>query len=271
MSKTRVALLISLLFCSQTFPLSAAQAGEPSALPPSVAQPASSTTAVGKVEAKLWQKGSTVQIIDAQGTHAISGKTDLHENDQVVCGANSTAEITLNDGSHLILSPGSSLTIHQLTHHHLDQGSVYASVVKNTYTPKRPFIIRTGCATMGVRGTQFLVQHDAKAGSTVSTLDGVVAIARTPEELNKPGSVYLIHAGKQSKMDFTSARATKPQKFNRKTLFEQLSTQNPQFAEHIQDFYRQNGRPDAFRSSTGPNKAKRAWTPPKPRRPIGHK
>ena len=76
----------------------------------------------------------------------------------------------------------------------LKRGSLTANVAKAPPTappssapaaaPPLKFFIKTNAAVMGVRGTEFVVDHDDKAGSEVHTLDGTVDVAANEEDLS---------------------------------------------------------------------------------------
>ena len=107
----------------------------------------------------------------------------------MVTGEGVAARLLYPDGSQLLLGENSELQI-QLPEAgapmaELQKGSVTAKVTKAA-TPGAPYklFIKTNAAVMGVRGTEFVDDHDPAAGKTeLHTLEGRVEVGSSREEV----------------------------------------------------------------------------------------
>ena len=106
----------------------------------------------------------------------------VRELDTVVTSENGTAVIRFNDGSMSVMSEKSSLRVEKTNWLSHIGGRIYFTFRKVFGEPKR---VRTPFATIGVRGTTFVI-FDDEAGQGVSLQEGVV-------EVESPAEAFEIH------------------------------------------------------------------------------
>ena len=109
--------------------------------------------------------------VDRAGTQiALAPGVQLNQGDRIVTGSNGYVGITMRDDTLLTLGPGSALNLDSYgfdakTHDgnflvSLSKGVM--SVVTGLIAKRSPdsFVVRTRVSTMGVRGTEFIVEAD---------------------------------------------------------------------------------------------------------------
>ena len=135
--------------------------------------------------------GTQVSVKNAQGaTEEKPAGAPLLQSDQVIAKPNQTVVLHLKDDSNITATPGTEISVKDyvpaqagsVPHVELTKGSAHFDVNK-TPTGHPTFFIRTKSATMGVRGTSFVVDQQSDGYSTVHTLQGNVAIAKNEADL----------------------------------------------------------------------------------------
>lgn len=158
--------------------------------------------------------------------------------------SNQSARLILEDGTELLISQDSSVTIDlakpgEPPSANLKQGTVKVQVPSqennetddeikvehvNREKPYR-FFMQTRYVVLGVRGTEFLVDYDSKSQQTqVHTLDGIVDAGESSKAL-KAGSRTSL-----SENHFILARAREmdaPRAFDRETFSKQFQSRHP--------------------------------------------
>ncbi|MBI3556070.1 MAG: FecR domain-containing protein [Deltaproteobacteria bacterium] len=183
----------------------------------------------------------TVDIKNGQAlTTAAVGDT-VYVGDHVLTPKNVSVSVTLADESELVLGPSSDFTIKASwspaspnTHLQMLYGMLHA-VVKKIYSDEQPFLVETPTSVMGVRGTEFTVEHDQAGGeSTVHTLEGSVALAKSREDFRNPATHSVISAGTMSSMKRGMAVPPPSKAFERQAFFQHLSQRAPNFVKHVE-------------------------------------
>jgi hypothetical protein len=217
-----------------------------------------------------------VTVKNGEATMSAAEDDQVFEGDQILTGPDQTVSLVLNDESEIVVGPSSSFHVNQAyeaahpsTYLALAAGLIHA-YVRKIYSEKSPFIVETPEAAMGVRGTEFVVEHDAASGeSNVHTLDGSVALASSPEQLHDPSKHALIPAGSMSTYRRGMARPAPPRAFNRAQLFQRLHKRSPRFVRHV----RTRAQVRAHRA-TWPKRVHRKKRPrrkPPARRRVAHR
>jgi hypothetical protein len=133
--------------------------------------------------------------------------------------------------------------------------------VKRIYSDAEPFTVETPSGLMGVRGTEFIVEHGQESGqSDMHTLDGKVAMAKTRDDLRKPGNFQMVEAGNRSFINRGMQRAQAPQPFDPQKLVNRLAQNHPRMKfDKIHQSMQRNPR---YQGKFQPPSAK-AVTPPR--------
>lgn len=254
------------------------------------AEPAPAATAVPSPPAQSQAKVGTL-VLSPEVTQPVmitNGATQrmaingdpVYLEDHVVTSATQSAMIRLTDQTELTAGPSTNLTVTQFSNQpnehqaqiNLDQGIVHAAVVKKTYDGKHPFLIRTKTAAMGVRGTEFLAELLPSGETSLHTLEGSVALGKSPADLNSSKNSALVNAGRTSSMELGSVRPKPPKRFNRKTLMEHLGNRSPDLIKQIDHWAQIHQQKSAVsREKKSGKKSRRAtWKNSNLRRQIGH-
>ncbi|HEY6529794.1 MAG TPA: FecR family protein [Cellvibrionaceae bacterium] len=105
-------------------------------------------------------------------------------------------QITLEDGTQLLLNTNSELDVEYSDDHRLarlQRGEVYFDVHPNA---QRPFDVLTNSGTVRVLGTHFAVHQQAK-DAIVIVLEGRVALGKTPKSTREFSPIVELHANEQ--------------------------------------------------------------------------
>ncbi|MBI3543038.1 MAG: FecR domain-containing protein [Deltaproteobacteria bacterium] len=213
--------------------------------------------AAGRVDHVEGPAGAeTIEVRNGPAVNTMGIGDTLYVGDHVVTSAQQSVAIVLNDQSEIVVGPSSDFTVKQpyteqapATTVSLLYGMLHA-VVEKIYSDEKPFVVETPSGVMGVRGTEFIVEHDAKATeSAVHTLEGSVAMAKSPEELRRPTAHALVTAGMMTSMQRGMASPPAPRKFERAAFFEHLKQRAPLFTRHVE--YRQAQRQQRRQNHSG--------------------
>ena len=110
-------------------------------------------------------------VVERSGGHtALAPGAQLNQGDRIITGGDGYVGITMRDDTLLTLGPGSSLNLDSYTFDaQTHDGNFLASlskgvmsVVTGLIAKRSPdsFVVRTRVSTMGVRGTEFIVEAD---------------------------------------------------------------------------------------------------------------
>lgn len=164
---------------------------------------------VESIRLDMLQGAKEISISRGQNHLMVKEGDNLLPKDELTTGPKESARITFPDRSELWV--GSSTTIqinsgltndgHRIELVQMKEGSTRVLVPKSYGTTKRiKFVVRTPAATMGVRGTDFVVDaHDTGKDIELHTLDGTVDAAKSVQTLIKKDVVpvergFTIHA-----------------------------------------------------------------------------
>lgn len=159
--------------------------------------------------ASAWAADVVVESISGTGSVELrsAGKNTIaQEGDSVgsgghvVTGDAVAVRLLYPNGTHLTLSARTDLEVHSpetgAPSGALLQGSISVAVPKTVAPAQRKFFIKTTSAVMGVRGTEFVVDHDAKTERTeLHTTEGSVEVGKTDKdfESGKLARVDALH------------------------------------------------------------------------------
>jgi len=119
-------------------------------------------------------------------------------------GPSQTREVTLADGSHVTLAPGSSLVPSwrwARRSYVLQRGEAFFAVV---HDPAHPFTVTAGEAKVRVLGTRFDVHRKPNARVQVEVEQGLVEVSR---KIRGGASVARVAAGQEATADAAGVRA----------------------------------------------------------------
>ncbi len=137
------------------------------------------------------------KLVRAGKAEAAEEGDELQTGDRLQVGARAAVRILFGDGTHVTLSSGTDAEIAKplagAAGLVLHKGNLNANVAKPpapvAAKPGTPadlrFYIKTNAAVMGVRGTEFVVDHDDAAGTEVHTLHGQVEVAQDDDDLHR--------------------------------------------------------------------------------------
>jgi len=128
----------------------------------------------------------------AATVESVKGSVSISKSGQIETGPTGKARIQLNDGSEIVLAPNSQLDLDsedpedktKSGYLQLISGKLRALIRKKLNSATPSFKIRTSTATMGVRGTEFLVEA-ARDSTAVCTFEGSVEVASASDQSQK--------------------------------------------------------------------------------------
>ncbi|MCM0605780.1 MAG: FecR domain-containing protein [Xanthomonadaceae bacterium] len=121
----------------------------------------------------------------------------------------------------------------------LDVGVTHVEVPETTSGEKKfKFFIKTKSATMGVRGTEFVVQESESGETQINTLKGEVGMAKDLSEFNeekgKSPKWTKIAAGSAGYWSRGESRIKEVKEFNRDSFRKQLKEKHPSFMKAVE-------------------------------------
>jgi len=186
--------------------------------------------------------GSSVSVKDAQGaTVQRAVGAPIAQAEHVLAAAGQTVVLKLKDGSEVSAAPGADLSVENyipsqagsMPHVVIQQGSAHFDINK-TSTGHPTFFVHTSSATMGVRGTEFIVDQQSDGYSVVHTLDGKVAMAKSEGDLENTSKSVDVAAGHTSYLHPSMSAPAASKIFNRKTYLTQLSKNYPGLTKQVE-------------------------------------
>lgn len=176
----------------------------------------------------------TVQVKHGDKSREVGPGGELSPGDQIITQKNETVAVSCPDGTLLIVGGNGELKITDSKDAQRStevlKGTIRAIVSKvskeQQSKPKKfRFIIKTAVATLGVRGTDFIVSANADMGvSDFHTLEGTVEIAKDEQTLVTTGGEKVV-GGQEVKA--TVEKVEPPQVFDRAVFAEQMKIEQP--------------------------------------------
>lgn len=151
-----------------------------------------------------------VEVISHKETEKLKVGTRIFQGDTLITSSESYAKIVMTDRNVISIPANSKVTISKYENDgkdgiknvelKLENGSVRCDVKEKYDTDKNKFQIKTQTVIAGVRGTDFLVNHDSTSmTSEITTFKGAVLVEVLKEE--KPtGDQVLVKAGQMTKV-----------------------------------------------------------------------
>lgn len=174
--------------------------------PGQVAQSGAASAALGEVVGTIEtiEGSATVRHTDGTSEPLLAG-TEIYKDDIIETGADSTLGVLMKDGSVMGVGPGSRLTIDNFV---FDSGSndgnlglsflkgaasfVSGKIAKNDYDDVD---IKVPYGSIGIRGTEFVVDIAPDGTATVSVIEGLVATIFGDQEIVlEPGQLISLGA-----------------------------------------------------------------------------
>jgi hypothetical protein len=182
-----------------------------------------------------------VEVIDAKGVTRTVTEVDepLNENDTVVTKKDSHVVLRFDDGTLSVLNEESRLRVENTSWYSYLGGKVYFTF-KRVFGQQRR--VKTPSATLGIRGTTFIIDGDASAeGETVSLKEGLLSVEST-------GPAFEIHRNEEMN-EFEAFRQDHQQAQEKmRDEFEQYRQQTmKEFVEYRRQFTLKPGRSISLR------------------------
>ena len=139
---------------------------------------------------KVLKFNGDVEIINAQGEKRSVKEVDepLNENDTIVTREGARIVVQFDDGALSVLDEKSRLRVEKTSWFSYLGGKVYFTFKKVFGEPRR---VRTRAATIGVRGTTFIIsENENRDGESVALKEGLLQIEST-------GPAFEIHKQKE--------------------------------------------------------------------------
>ena len=154
-----------------------------------VLQPSALLAGQNKYRGKVLKINGDVEIVNAQGEKRLINKADepLNEMDTIVTKKSARVVVQFNDGVLSVLDEKSRLRVEKTSWFSYLGGKVYFTFKNIFGEPRR---VKTRAATIGVRGTTFIISENEKQnGETVALKEGLLQIEST-------GPAFEIHKKK---------------------------------------------------------------------------
>jgi hypothetical protein len=248
---------------------------------------------VGKVDSiEAEDPNASVRATGPAGVRLIHTGDAVWQSDRIATDENETVHLVLTDGSEIMVGPSSEVAVDDVrttgkgTALRMVYGILHA-VVKHVYSDYEPFTVETPSGLMGVRGTEFILEHYQDAGETnMHTLEGNVAMAKTREDLRTPGKFQLVPAGNRSMINRAMRLPQPPQHFDPQKLVDRLAqnhpkmnfdkvhqsmAQNPRYQGKFKPpatYHPAGSKPGANRPSTPPRRVQHGPKPHAPNSPA---
>ncbi|MBI3558701.1 MAG: FecR domain-containing protein [Deltaproteobacteria bacterium] len=216
--------------------------------------PAAADSAVGTVSA-IFGEGdlkveATIGTKSQPKVRYIRKGAYVFERDAIETGPEQTAKILLQDDSEIVLAPLTRCLVETFVKRkgqgrgfefsaalNLMYGTVRA-LVRHVYSENEAFAVKTSNATMGVRGTHFVVTFTAGSLTTeLHVLKGAVAIgpAAIGAGIVSNPAATTVRAGMRTSVSGAGGPATKPAAFNGQSFRQQLKALSPHFERAVGD------------------------------------
>ena len=201
-----------------------------------VLQPSALLAGQNKYRGKVLKINGDVEIVNAQGEKRLINKADepLNEMDTIVTKKSARVVVQFNDGVLSVLDEKSRLRVEKTSWFSYLGGKVYFTFKNIFGEPRR---VKTRAATIGVRGTTFIISENEKQnGETVALKEGLLQIEST-------GPAFEIHK-KKIIDEFTQFKQQRQQeKQAMQNEYEQYKQQTRQeFVEYRRQFTLQPNR-----------------------------
>ena len=147
------------------------------------------TAEQNKYRGKVLKINGEVEIVNAKGEKRLIKKVDepLNEMDTMVTKKGAHIVVQFNDGALSVLDEKSRLRVEKTSWFSYLGGKVYFSFKKIFGEPRR---VKTRAATIGIRGTTFIISENEKQnGETVALKEGLLQIVST-------GPAFEVHKEK---------------------------------------------------------------------------
>jgi len=148
-----------------------------------------SVAAQEKYRGKILKFSGDVEVVNARGERRFVTKTDepLHENDTIVTKKDARVVVRFEDGALSSLDEKSRLRVEKTNWFSYLGGKIYFTFKKVFGEPRR---VRTRAATIGVRGTTFIISENSEQnGESVALKEGLLQVEST-------GPAFEIHKKK---------------------------------------------------------------------------
>ncbi len=189
-----------------------------------------------KYRGKILKFSGDVEVVNARGERRFVKKADepLHEMDTIVTRKGSRVVVRFDDGALSSLDEKSRLRVEKTNWFSYLGGKIYFTFKKVFGEPRR---VKTRAATIGVRGTTFIISENSEQnGESVALKEGLLQIEST-------GPAFEIHKKKMMD-DFAQFRQQQHQAQKKmRDEFEQYKKQTQrEFIEYRRNFTLQPDR-----------------------------
>ncbi len=206
------------------------------------------------------QVGELEYFTESQST----GHKTVFEGDTLRSEPNQTIKITFIDQSEIWLTPNSELVVTQFKkgpqdndeRFGLNHGLIRAKIQKNPIGTNR-VMIQTRTATMGVRGTDFVVELDQAATVHLNTLEGQVILGKTPQDLQNDKTSTLVPAGHASELTQKDRVPSPAKTFDQEAFVAKLAKVSPSLGHSVKNSFHHQKPEPVTQKTDKPNGKKR--------------
>jgi FecR protein len=166
------------------------------------------------VEANVIKKTGSARLISKSrpGNYAFAPKYKLEPGNEIITEDNGRVEISLTDGSQVIVLPSSHVRLNEFRYVNSARelldilvGRVHVTIRHPGNTPN-PYRLSSPAASIAVRGTDFIVDVSASGETSVIVYEGLVEVSSLINPENKrlvsPGDRVIVRPGGDISMSF---------------------------------------------------------------------
>lgn len=173
--------------------------------------------------------GTKVTAIRSGNLMKVSQGDLLHYGDRIRTDSSTSLKVSYPDGSRLFLGQDSELIIErkgQVPSPRLITGDVRALVKKEVQKSKLKFFIRSSNATMGVRGTDFVVST-FKSKTSLHVLEGEVLVAKNEKDLHSENQIRQVTQNLEVTFDGEGDTLPETKSFDRERFLKEFNHSHP--------------------------------------------
>lgn len=189
-----------------------------------------------KYRGKVLKINGDVEVINARGEKRFVKKTDeaLNENDTIVTKEGASVVVQFDDGALSVLDEKSRLRVEKTSWYSYLGGKVYFTFKKVFGEPRH---VKTRAATIGVRGTTFIIsENDTQHGESIALKKGLLNVEST-------GPAFEIHKQRVQSEFEQFKQAQKKARDDLNNEFERYRRRmNREFVEYRRQFTLQPNR-----------------------------
>jgi len=213
---------------------------QPTAYESASTQPAPLVTVGQLVSIEPASSNQTLKVINGTDQRQAEPGSAVYKGDRVRTEKDQTAMLSFADDSTLVVGSNSDISVAEYAKDPATESSriqlaagLVRALVKKAYSVANPFVVETPNAAMGVRGTDFVVEHDRDSGhSELHTMEGAVVLGKSRQEFADTSRSHLVSAGQTSLFRKGMEKPEAPKSFDRDQYRAKLAARAPSLGAH---------------------------------------